>query len=180
MGNEYDASQFKRRMQTMTDINNPIGEDGKPKFEVVERFDNWKDIIHPDHLNIIDWINLGDKFYELGKILEGIKERLNKGIALICIQKDANKTIGMGGMWGTHLSTLYLTMDFNRLTVEKAKEWNGHNPNKEMYGFDIIEHGSRFHNIRQVVLCRKCKGFHGNTKCELCFGRGFVDKEKES
>ena len=153
----------------------PIDENGKPKFELIERHDNWKDIIRPDSINIIDWINLGDKFYEMGKIIEGIKTRLNKGIALICIQKDAGKTYGMGGMWGTHLSTLYLTLDFNRMTVEKAKEWNGHNPNREMYGFEIKNHGSQFHNIHSVVLCRKCYGKNGNLKCELCGGTGYVD-----
>lgn len=179
MGNEYDPSQFKRRANTMLDINDPLNQDGKPKFELIERYENWKDIIQPDAINIIDWINLGDKFYELGKVLEGIKEKLNKGIALCCIQKDANKAIGMGGMWGTHLATLYLTLDYNRITVEKAKEWNGHNPNHEMYGFEIIEHGSRFHHIREVVLCSKCKGFTGNKKCLACFGKGFVDKDKE-
>jgi hypothetical protein len=177
MGNEYEPSQFKRRANTLLDINNPVDLEGKPKFELVERYENWKDIIQPDAINIIDWINLGDKFYELGKILEGIKEKLNKGIALCCIQKDSQKSIGMGGMWGTHLSTLYLTLDYNRMTVEKCKEWNGHNPNREMYGFDIIEHGSRFNDIRRVDLCPKCRGFTGNNKCLSCLGKGFVNKE---
>lgn len=179
MGNEYEPSQFKRRAQNMK-FRNPLKLDGKPKFELIERHDNWKDIIRPDNVNIIDWINLGDKFYEMGKIIEGIKEKLNKGIAFICIQKDAGKTYGMGGMWGTHLSTLYLTLDFGRMTVEKAKEWNGHNPNREMYGFDIIEHGSQFANIHSVSFCRKCYGKTGNNKCELCFGKGVVPAEYNS
>ena len=176
MGNEYEPAQFKRRAQNMT-FREPIDEKGIPKFELIERHDNWKDIIRADSINIIDWINLGDKFYEMGKIIEGIKQKLNKGIALICIQKAADKTYGMGGMWGTHLSTLYLTLDYNRMTVEKAKEWNGHNPNREMYGFEITNHGSQFHNIHSVVLCRKCYGKNGNLKCELCHGLGYVDAE---
>jgi hypothetical protein len=177
MGSEYEASQFRRRVSYMK-WKNPIGPDNKPKFELIERYENWKDIIRPNNINIIDWINLGDKFYELGKIIEGIKSKLDKGICLICIQKDANKNLGMGGMWGSHLSSLYLTLDYGRITVEKAKEWNGHNPNREVYGFDIVEHGSQFHNIRSITACRKCYGKTGNTKCELCNGKGHVDKDQ--
>ncbi len=177
MGNEYEPSQFKRRASYMT-FREPIDENGKAKFELIERHDNWKDIIRPDNINIIDWINLGDKFFELGKVIEGIKEKLNKGIALICIQKDANKSMGMGGMWGSHLATLYLTLDYKRMTVEKAKEWNGHNPNKEIYGFEIVNHGSQFQNIRRVTMCRKCYGkSSGNYKCPECSGLGYVDAE---
>jgi hypothetical protein len=177
MGSEYEPSQFKRRAANMT-FREPINEKGLAKFELIERHDNWKDVIRPDHINIIDWINLGDKFFELGKILEGIKQKLNKGIALVCIQKDPRKDYGMGGMWGAHLASLYLTMDFGRLKVEKAKEWNGYNPNGEIYGFTIVNHGSQFHAIRPVTICRRCKGFStSGWKCPDCGGKGCIDKE---
>lgn len=179
MGNEYEPSQFRRRAANMV-FRNPVNEDGKSKFELIERNDNWKDIIRPNNINIIDWLNLGDNFYALGKVIEGIKSSLDKGIAFICIQKDAQKERGMGGMWGEHLATLYLTLDYGRLTVTKAKEWNGHNPNREMYGFEIVNHGAEFANIRSVSFCRKCYGKTGNSKCELCSGTGYVDAENNS
>jgi hypothetical protein len=179
MGNEYEPSQFKRRASYMK-FQEPIDENGKPKFELIERHEDWKDVIRPDNINIIDWLNLGDKFYEIGNIIDGIKQKLNKGIALILIQKDAQKATGMGGMWGTHLASLYLNMDFGKVSVVKCKEWNGHNPNNEMYGFDIVNHGSQFHNIRSVTTCRKCygKSAGGAYKCPECYGKGYIDKEK--
>lgn len=176
MGSEYEPGQLKRRFSYMK-YKNPFDCNGLPKFTTIERHENWKDVIDPKAINVIDWVNLGDQFYQLGKVIEGIKEKLDTGIALICIQKDAGKEFGMGGMWGVHLASLYLTMDYGRMTVEKCKEWNGHNPNKEMYGFDIIEHGSYFHNIRQVKLCKKCygKSSGGKYKCPECYGKGYID-----
>lgn len=177
MGNEYTPVKFRRRISRMT-WNDPIGQDGKPKFELIERRDGWKDIVEPDAINIIDWLNLGDNFFQIGTIIEGIQSKLKKGIALIALQKDPNKERGLGGMFSEHLASLYLAMDFNRLTCVKAKEWNnGHNPNHEIYGFDIVEFGSKFHNIRPVKQCPKCKWTRDNTKCELCKGIGYIDVE---
>lgn len=179
MGNEYEPSQFKRRMDYMQKINYPFKENGSAKFEVVERHQDWQDIIEPDAINIIDWLNLSDNFYQIGKIIDQIKEKLNKGVCFINLQKNAGRDMGTGGDFGTHLATMYLSMDFGRITVKKAKEWNGHNPNGEVYGFDLVEHGSQFHNIRDIVMCRKCWGKTGNTKCELCYGTGWIDKEEK-
>ena len=52
MGNEYTAGKFKRRTNRM-DWKNPLKEDGKPKFELIERREGWKDIIRPNNINII-------------------------------------------------------------------------------------------------------------------------------
>ena len=176
MGNEITPSKFKRRVGNMTWAN-PLRADGSPKFELIERRENWKDIIRPNNINIIDWINLGDNFYEIGKIIEGIQSRLNDGIALIALQKDPNKTMGMGGNFGQHLASLYLTMDFNRLTIIKAKEWHDYDPNNKMYGFTITNHGCDFENIRLIKKCPQCyaTGKSRGGQCDKCAGTGYVD-----
>ena len=149
--------------------------DGKPKFELIWRNKDWKDVIQPDAINIIDWLNLGDNFYQIGAVLEGIKERLNKGMCLIAIQKDPVKDLGMGGMWSEHLASLYLTMDFERLTVKKAKKWHGWNSNGKTYGFQIIDGGCHFANVRLLQKCACYGGKVRGVECATCKGTGFID-----
>ncbi len=176
MGNEYTPGKFKRRVARMG-WRNPLTETGTAKFELIERREGWKDIIRPDNINIIDWINLSDNFYQMGKIIEDIQAKLHNGIAVISIQKDEHKTRGLGGGFSEHLASLYLSIDFEKLTIIKAKEWQEWNPNGKMYGFQIVDGGTKFHNIRQVVKCKSCWG-SGHSKggeCETCSGKGYVD-----
>lgn len=176
MGNEYNAGKFKRRVSRMT-WKEPLDDKGDSKFELIERHDNWKDIIRPNRINIIDWINLKDNFYQIGKIIEDIQGKLRKGIAVISLQKDENKKLGLGGGFSEHLASLYLTIDYERLTIVKAKEWEEWNPNGKMYGFKIVNGGTKFHNIRQIQKCNRCWGT-GRSKggiCENCNGTGYVD-----
>lgn len=173
--NEASPVKLKRRLSRMTWAN-PLKDDGIPKFDVIERHDNWKDVIRPDHINIIDWINLEDNFYRIGSIIEGIQSKIKSGMALILLQKNGDKTLGTGGGFSLHLASLYLAMDYNRMTVVKCKEWNGHNPNNEMYAFQIVEGGTQFHDIHRVKKCPKCYKFT-NPKCELCNGTGYIKAE---
>lgn len=176
IGNEYQASKFKRRVSPMTWAD-PLNEHGAPKFELIERYDGWKDAVDPDAVNIIDWIGLEDKFYMIGAILQGIRSKLRKGIAVVALQKSSDKTLGTGGGFSQHLASLYLALDYERMTTVKAKEWNGTNPNNQMDAFCIVDHGSKFHRIRRIKVCPQCRGYAAvkkNTKCE-CGGTGYVD-----
>ena len=150
---------------------------GKPKFELIERHDNWKDIIRPDNVNIIDWINLGDNFYQIGTVIEGIQAKLNKGIALISLQKDESKALAVGGHFSEDLSSVYFVIDKGRLTVKKVKEWYDHNPNGEMFRFDIANGGTQFRNIQKIKKCPVCyaSGVHRMVKCDTCEGSGYID-----
>lgn len=176
MGNEYVAGKFKNRIVPMTWAD-PLNENGTPKFELIKRLEGWKDIIRPDNLNIIDWINLGDNFYQMGTLIEGMQSKLRNGVLLASIQKDTAKSLGLGGGFSQHLASLYLTIDFERLTVVKAKEWQYPNPNGKVYGFRIVEAGTKFADIRELERCRRCWGT-GKLKqgqCDDCEGKGWID-----
>jgi hypothetical protein len=157
---------------------NPINEDGTPKFELIERYDDWKDIIRPNNINIIDWVTVNDgEFYKMGSLIQGIQSKLDRGIAVIALQKNQAKGLGEGGDFSVRLASLYLTMDFEKLTVVKAKEYEGTNPNNKTYGFNIVDGGCKFHRIREIKKCPKCYG-SGHTKagaCEECIGTGYID-----
>jgi len=154
---------------------------GIPLFEVVERRSNHKDILLPDGLNIIDWINLTDNFYLIGKILEDIQATLRKGLAVVVLQKSESKAMGRGGDFSRDLASLYLTIDPGTIKVEKCKSYNGDNPNGKRYAFDIVDKGSHFQDIHEVVDCPQCKGarYYRGYKCSKCKGTGFVEKEVE-
>jgi hypothetical protein len=177
MVNEYNPGSFKRRIDKMGWAN-PFNDKGEPKFVLVERHEDWKYAIEPDAINIIDWINIADgDFYRIGTIMEGIQGKLNKGIAMLVLQKTENKDLGTGGQFSEHLAAVYLSIDKNRLTVRKAKEYNGSNPNNSMWGFEI-EEGVDFNNIREVKPCTECNGncVKNHTECFTCNSTGYVNK----
>jgi len=176
MGNEYTAGKFKRRVSRMTWAD-PLNENGVPKFELIHRREDWKSIIRPNNINIIDWIALSDNFYQIGKVIDGIQSKLHDGIAIISLQKHEGKTLGMGGGFSEELASLYFLIDFERLTVRKCKEWHGHNPNGEMFSFTIVDGGTKFHDIRKVKKCFKCYGTgkFRQGECESCAGTGVIE-----
>jgi hypothetical protein len=176
MGNEYTAGKFRRRVARM-DWHNPLTSAGNSKFDLIERRSDWKSIIKPNNINIIDWINLDDNFFKIGSIIEGIQSKLQAGIAVVLIQKSENKGLGMGGGFSEHLASLYLTIDFEKLTVRKCKEYIGHNPNLEMYKFQITNGGTKFADIHKVAKCKQCggSGHYRLGDCDKCSGTGVVD-----
>jgi len=181
MGNEYTPVKFKRRISRMT-WNSPLDENGKPKFELIRRFENWKDIIEPGKFTIIDWISLpANELYNIGNVIQGIQSKVGDGIAMIVLQKDEASKLGRGRAFSEELASLYLTIDKGRMTVRKAKEWFEHNPNGECYGFDITNGGTEFRNIRELTKCFDCKGSGQNRggECFTCHGTGYVEKQKE-
>ncbi len=172
---EDDFADYASRMTWA----NPINEDGTDKFELISRDGDFKDVIQPDSINIVDWLDIYENFYSIGELLSGMKAQLNKGIILVAIQKDPNKGLGVGGMWAEHKASLYLTMDFNRIKVEKAKKWHDWNPNGQTWGFDIVDRGTHFSRIRLLKKCGACwNGKLKNGICGLCDGTGFVDADK--
>ncbi|KKM14652.1 hypothetical protein LCGC14_1703930 [marine sediment metagenome] len=140
-------------------------EDGEYRFEAIEKFDHWDDEIEPDFINIIDYLDPGSEFYDVGNIIDKIKQRLGKGIAIIAIQKGVGKykgkdgkdhysiaQYGVGGQFSEHRARVVIHLDPTddkgvvMLTIKKAKGiMSG-----RKYTFTVIERGSRFHDIQEV------------------------------
>ena len=178
---ETSADDFGEYASRMTWAN-PVSEDGKDKFSLVWRDKDFKDVIEPDAVNIIDWLNIYNEFYRIGEILDGIKNKLNKGIVVLAIQKDPNKGLGVGGMWAEHKASLYMTMDFSRLTIEKAKKWSEFNPNHQSWGFKVVDQGTHFTDIHPLIKCPDCWGTGRvkNIPCANCDGTGWADTRIDS
>ncbi len=155
-----------------------LKEDGTPKFELLECYRDWKYAVRPGAVNIIDWLTVKDHFWEIDDVLEGIQQQLGGGVAVVAIQKAGDKAYGEGGSYSERHAALYLSIGREVLTVKKAKDWRGVNPDGQHYGFSIVDYGAQFAHIRPVAKCPKCQGrsLAQGTPCAQCGGTGYVDK----
>jgi hypothetical protein len=117
----------------------------KWKFRAVERSSDFADVIDPDGFNVIDFMEIYDEFWKIGAWIKDIHLKLNKGIAIIAIQKKTstkkeNQDFGRGGELTLEKPRLYLAMDRGKIKVVKAKIWRNHdrNPNGLTRDFNII------------------------------------------
>jgi len=93
------------------------------KFKPKERSSNFADVIQPDALNIIDFLEITDEFYKVGGYIKQIFEKLRRGIAVIALQKNKGADFGLGGSRGLEKPRLYLTMGQGQIKIVKAKNW---------------------------------------------------------
>jgi hypothetical protein len=73
-------------------------------------------LLDPDGINIVDYITIHDKFYMIGKCLERIHARLNRGIAIIFFQKDPGAPHLLGKSFPEHLARVVMMIDIDQKT----------------------------------------------------------------
>jgi len=161
---EFNDSKFIDRMAYF-DWVNIYKEDGMPKFVLAEQSEHWQDVIQPDAINIVDWIYLSDEMWKVRDIMKSIIANLNKGIAIVVLQKRTYKQVGEGGEGTKDLASVYFTIRNDKelkhpvLKVEKVKtpgtgiDEEAHtilNPNYREWGFKIVGNGSKFHDITSL------------------------------
>jgi hypothetical protein len=96
-----------------------------------ERSQNFHDVIDPDGLNLIDFLELEDNFYTVTGKLRMIQDKLNEGIAVIAIQKKKGSEEAIGGHFTMEKPKLVVTLDreeemgmvHNVARIIKAKNW---------------------------------------------------------
>ncbi|KKM80160.1 hypothetical protein LCGC14_1342670 [marine sediment metagenome] len=164
MTNELSDEEFVDRMSNFEWAELTNG-DGEWKFDAVEHFENYHDILQPDAVNIIDYLDPGENPYYIGVLIDQIRQKLNKGIAVIAIQKritswidkEGNKKYsyaeyGTGGQYSEHRARLVLHFDPTEdhhytMLIKKSKVYG---LNGRRFKFDIIKNGSTFHHIEEM------------------------------
>ncbi len=138
---EMGASELRVRLQLFSDVI----EVKDWSFVAVERSQDFGSVIRPDAINIIDFMEIYDNFWAIGEWIKDIHEKLDKGIAIIAIQKRAStknykQDYGRGGEFSLDKSRLYVAMDNGFIKIVKAKAWKDHNknPNGLTRRFNII------------------------------------------
>jgi hypothetical protein len=109
-------------------------------FEARERSTNFADVIKPNKINIIDYLEVTTDFYLVSQEITSIFNKLNKGIALIAVQKKQGSILGRGAEFSAEKPRLYLSMESGQLTIVKGKNWavEGQNPNNKQFKFKLI------------------------------------------
>ena len=161
---EFNDAKFLDRMNRF-DWVNIFREDGKPKFTLAEQSEHWQDVIQPNGFNFVDWIYLDDEMWKIRTIIKNIIKNLNRGIAVVVLQKRSYKSVGEGGEATKDLASAYFTIRNDKelhkpvLKVEKVKTpGSGQdeigntiiNPNFREWSFEVVQGGSRFHNITSI------------------------------
>jgi len=125
----------------------------KWKFHAYPRDNNFSDVIFPEAINIIDFLEISDTFYKVAAEINDIYRKLHGGIAIIGLQKGYGQDLGRGGTFSLEKPRLYLSVDAGKIKITKAKNWKDarRNPNKLEKTFkieggaDLIE-TSEWHN----------------------------------
>ncbi len=112
----------------------------KDNISFKERASNFADVIKPNDINIIDYLEITDEFYKIGGMITEIFNRLKKGIAVIALQKNPKTDYGLGGMRSIEKARLYLAMERGIIKIVKGKNWATEtNPNGISRSFKLVQ-----------------------------------------
>ena len=138
---EMGASELRSRIDM---FDTPIEDWRSVDFR--ERATNFQDIILPDGLNIIDYLEITDSFFLVAGLLTEIYNKLNNGIAVIALQKDGKSDLGRGGSFSLEKPRLYLSLtanppEGNIAKIVKCKNWADRqvNPNRLECVFNVFD-----------------------------------------
>mgnify|MGYP001572622047 CR=1 FL=1 len=95
-------------------------------FECFERSYDFEDVIDPDGMNLIDFLELGgddQEYYKVVAYIRRIYDKLNQGIAIIALQKNVGATYPRGGQGAFEKARIVLTLDSGKATLSVAKNW---------------------------------------------------------
>jgi hypothetical protein len=105
-----------------------------------ERASNFADVIKPNAVNIIDFLEVHDEFYKIGGLIKAIYDKLTTGIAVIAIQKNKGTDFGLGGMRSLEKARLYLAMEPGKIRIVKGKNYASQMyPNGREHDFRLIQ-----------------------------------------
>lgn len=131
-------------------------------FRAFERSVDFADAIDSNRISVIDYLEVHDEFWAVGKMIQAIHEKLDEGIALVLMQKKRGADLGRGAEFGLEKPRLYMTMDTteengilrHRLKIIKAKNWAQgckENPNGLSFDFKLVD-GCEFQDERSNAL----------------------------
>ena len=138
---EMGGSEFNKRLRKFEDMKITDW-----NFKAWERSDNFSDVIKSGKgkLNIIDFLEIHDNFYEVGGILAAIHKKLKGALAIVAIQKNPGTDTGLGGFRTLEKPRLALAMRPGSLKIVKAKNWKtSNNPNGLEFNFKLVQ-GCKF------------------------------------
>lgn len=99
------------------------------KITWVERSSRFEDLILPDGLNIIDFLEIGKEAFTVTEDIKRVFDKLKSGILLIVMQKRTYKDFAVGGEGTLEKARLAINLEHapggNICRITVAKNWNG-------------------------------------------------------
>lgn len=122
------------------------------RLHIWERENKFEDVVFPNAINIIDFLEIHDEHWRVGEMIYKIWSKLNKGIAIIALQKDPAKDNPKGGISAREKPRLAITLkagkpdkfgekfEPNVMVIDKIKNWRErlHNPKGKEWEFKLI------------------------------------------
>lgn len=133
-------------------------------FNTYQRYDHFSDVIHPEHLSVIDYLDMNSEVYLVGSEIDAIFRKLTTGVAIIGIQKAPpivtfvkgvkrleDRDLGYGGAFSAKRAVLYVSMGSGRVKLVYVKTPANPkvNPNNKCWTFSYDEDGVHFKNNRE-------------------------------
>ena len=94
-----------------------------PDDLVRSRSDEFEDVIEPDALNIIDYLEAPENLWEIRRPLRRIRDKLGQGIAVVMLQKPEGRDLPYGKDWSKQLARVVLAMEGGVIKILKGKSW---------------------------------------------------------
>ena len=124
------------------------------RVDVYERSSNFAEVIRPGagNLNIIDFLEVYDNFFLVGKWIADIHKKLEGAICIIAIQKNSDKKFGLGNELSLDKARLYFTLSPGRIKYAKVKAFSRiDNPQGKEVSFKIVD-GCKLINNNELPL----------------------------
>jgi len=134
---EMGAGELKNRLKLYPD--EVISLDSwAADIQFIERSHEFADVILPNGLTIIDYVEVYDEFWRVSAIISEIFRKLDEGVVLIILQKDPTKQYGVGGAMNNWKPRLSMNLDKGLITLTKVKNFRGEvNPDGIYRNFEI-------------------------------------------
>jgi hypothetical protein len=113
---EMGPNEFRSRLDQFEELEGDdfMAVEHWTNLQVVERSEDFWDTMLPDGLNIIDFLEIHEDFWAVGGMMKKIFDALDRGVAVVCIQKTNRHTdTGLGGARGVEKPRPYLSMKNN-------------------------------------------------------------------
>jgi hypothetical protein len=95
------------------------------KIDIIRRTSDWWDIIDPDGLNVIDYIEEHNKKYLIPEYISNIQNKLRNGLAVIAVQRVPGRDFGTGGAEIRNKPTVIVSLRRpNKIVVEDIKDYD--------------------------------------------------------
>lgn len=136
---EMDGTEFKKRLTQFDDVSL-----NGWRFKPYRRRCDFADVLEKGkgNLNVIDYLEIYENFYEIGARINEIWEALDGAIAVIAVQKPMSRKIPLGGELSLDKPRLVLAVDKGKVTILKAKNWAPgveHDPDGKVLYFKLLK-----------------------------------------